>query len=323
MTEGKVTQWQLNTGYKDGPSDLGGGPGAFYANRYPRLTLGTGNAPGSYGEYGELAGQMRFVERTSPEARPFHVLRHGALAGRHRGPRRLPEKDWKLSRVFAMAAAVVYAQTAIREHPERADETREMAEAFCDQARLRAERRFHELWTNADEPNHRLALHVLKGRHTWLEAGIMDASFGDGPMVPSIESDKGIPAFGKSLYLGDFQRELISPQPELPAEVVEKGERFLAALRAFLEDNVDPQAIEREGRISDEVVAGLKAVGALGMKVPEQYGGLGLSQVYYNRAMMLAGTCHSSVSTRSNPTPTPPAAGLRGERSTGRAAYAR
>ena len=33
------------------------------------------------------------------------------------------------------------------------------------------------------------------------------------------------------------------------------------------------------------------------MKVPEQYGGLGLSQVYYNRAMMLSGTCHSSIST--------------------------
>ena len=60
--------------------------------------------------------------------------------------------------------------------------------------RLRTERRFHELWTNADKPNHDLALHVLKGRHTWLEAGIIDASFGDGPMVPSVESDKGIPA---------------------------------------------------------------------------------------------------------------------------------
>ena len=111
------------------------------------------------------------------------------------------------------------------------------------------------------------------------------------------EKDWKLPSFGKGLYLGDFQPELISPQPELPADVVEKGERFLAALRAFLEDEVDPQEIEREGRISDEVVAGLKDVGALGMKVPEQYGGLGLSQVYYNRAMMLAGTCHSSVST--------------------------
>ena len=111
------------------------------------------------------------------------------------------------------------------------------------------------------------------------------------------EKEWKLPSFGKGLYLGDFQPELISPQPELPAEVVEKGERFLAALRAFLEDEVDPQEIEREGRISDEVVAGLKDVGALGMKVPEEYGGLGLSQVYYNRAMMLSGTCHSSVST--------------------------
>ena len=45
------------------------------------------------------------------------------------------------------------------------------------------------------------------------------------------------------------------------------------------------------------MIDGFKAIGALGMKVPEEYGGLGLSQVYYNRAMMLIGTCHSSVST--------------------------
>ena len=111
------------------------------------------------------------------------------------------------------------------------------------------------------------------------------------------EKEWKLPSFGKALYLGDFQPELISPQPELPAEAIEKGERFLAALGAFLRDEVDPQAIERDGRISDEVVAGFKEIGALGMKVPEQYGGLGLSQVYYNRALMLAGTWHSSVST--------------------------
>ena len=33
------------------------------------------------------------------------------------------------------------------------------------------------------------------------------------------------------------------------------------------------------------------------MKVPEQYGGLGLSQVYYNKALALAGTWHSSLAT--------------------------
>ena len=111
------------------------------------------------------------------------------------------------------------------------------------------------------------------------------------------EKEWKLPSFGKGLYLGDFQPELISPQPAMAADAVEKGERFLAALRAFLEDEVDPQAIERDGRISDEVIAGFKDLGALGMKVPVQYGGLGLSQVYYNRAMMLVGTWHSSLST--------------------------
>ena len=111
------------------------------------------------------------------------------------------------------------------------------------------------------------------------------------------EKDWKLPSFGKGLYLGNFQPELISPQPDLPADAIEKGEGFLATLGAFLENEVDPQAIERDGRISDEVVAGLKDIGALGMKVPEQYGGLGLSQVYYNRALGLTGTCHSSLST--------------------------
>jgi hypothetical protein len=36
-----------------------------------------------------------------------------------------------------------------------------------------------------------LALDVLGGRHTWLEEGIIDPSAGDGPMVPSAESDGG------------------------------------------------------------------------------------------------------------------------------------
>ena len=196
-----MTQWPHPLARRHG--EAAGKAGAFYANWYPRLTLGTGNAPGSYGEYGELAGQMRFVERTSRKlARStFYGMarwqagteKHGAFLGR------IVDIGAEL---FAMAAAVVYAQTAIREHPERAAETGELAEAFCTQARLRTERLFHDLWTNADKPNHHLALDVLKGRHTWLEAGIMDASFGDGPMVPSIESDKGIPAAAPATTAG-------------------------------------------------------------------------------------------------------------------------
>ena len=78
---------------------------------------------------------------------------------------------------------------------------------------------------------------------------------------------------------------------------MEKGEAFLSTLRAFLTEHVDPLEIERDSKIPDAVVDGLKKLGALGMKVPEQYGGLGLSQVYYNKALALAGTWHSSLAT--------------------------
>ena len=90
------------------------------------------------------------------------------------------------------------------------------------------------------------------------------------------EKDWKLPSFGKALYLGHFQPELISPQPDMPTEAVEKGERFLAVLRAFLRGR-GRSAGNRvaRGRIPDEVVDGFKAIGALGMKVPEEYGGLG------------------------------------------------
>jgi len=105
------------------------------------------------------------------------------------------------------------------------------------------------------------------------------------------------PSFGRELFLGRFQPDLIHPQPKLDPEAVEKGERFLTELRTFLTEHVDPLRIERDAKLPDEVVEGLKAIGALGIKVEERYGGLGLSQVYYNRALMLAGTWHASLST--------------------------
>jgi alkylation response protein AidB-like acyl-CoA dehydrogenase len=180
-----------------------GKAGAFYATWYPRLAVGRGQAPQSYADFGELAGQMRFVERASRKlARStfYGMARwqagtedHGAFLGR------IVDIGAEL---FAISATVVYTQTAMREDPERAAETTALAEAFCNQAQHRTERLFHELWSNADASNHRLALAVLKGRHTWLEDGIIDPSAGEGPMVPLAETDLGIPAAGPATTAG-------------------------------------------------------------------------------------------------------------------------
>ncbi|MFC9925067.1 acyl-CoA dehydrogenase family protein [Streptomyces sp. NPDC127190] len=103
------------------------------------------------------------------------------------------------------------------------------------------------------------------------------------------------PSFAKELFLGRFRLDLIHPHPLPGDEAVQRGEEFLAKLRAFCESTVDGARIEREARIPDEVVAGLKELGALGMKIDPKYGGLGLTQLYYNKALALAGSASPAV----------------------------
>src|SRR3954468_22577402 len=109
------------------------------------------------------------------------------------------------------------------------------------------------------------------------------------------EQEWRLPSFGKELFLGNFRLDLIHPQPRLDAAAIEKGERFLATLREFLESEVDPLQIERDAKIPDAVIEGFKRIGAFGMKVSQEYGGLGLSQVYYNRALQMVGVWHGSL----------------------------
>src|SRR3954464_12710927 len=111
------------------------------------------------------------------------------------------------------------------------------------------------------------------------------------------ETSWELPSFGKELFLGNFKLDLIYPQPKLDAARGEEGEAFIGKLRAFLEEHVDPLEIERDAKLPDHVIEGLKEIGALGIKVAKEYGGLGLSQVYYNKALMMAGVYHSSLAT--------------------------
>ncbi|HSO99005.1 MAG TPA: acyl-CoA dehydrogenase family protein, partial [Solirubrobacteraceae bacterium] len=111
------------------------------------------------------------------------------------------------------------------------------------------------------------------------------------------ETDWKLPSFGKQLFLGDFRLDLIHPQPRLEPEAIEKGERFLAELKEVLAAEIDPLEIERDAKIPDSAVDALKRIGALGMKVPPKYGGLGLSQLYYSKALAITGMYHGSICT--------------------------
>src|SRR5882757_3826117 len=98
------------------------------------------------------------------------------------------------------------------------------------------------------------------------------------------------PSFGKQLFLGDFRLDLIHPHPRPSEESSRRGEEFCARMREFCETSVDGALIEREARIPDEVVKGLATIGAFGMKISPEYGGLGLTNLYYNRALIIAGS---------------------------------
>lgn len=105
------------------------------------------------------------------------------------------------------------------------------------------------------------------------------------------------PSFGRELFLGRLRLDLIHPHPRPSEQERRKGESFLERLESLLRDQVDPAQIERDAKIPERVVRRLKDLGAFGMRIDEEYGGLGLSQVYYSRALMLAGSWHASLAT--------------------------
>lgn len=104
------------------------------------------------------------------------------------------------------------------------------------------------------------------------------------------------PSFVGDLFTGKVRWDLLFPFPEQEAKDREEGDAFIKKLEAFLKSSVDADAIDRNGLIPDSVMQGLAELGCFGLKIPKEYGGLGLSQVNYNRAIALvASHCGSTA----------------------------
>ena len=98
------------------------------------------------------------------------------------------------------------------------------------------------------------------------------------------------PTFAGQLFMGKLPWEIITPFPAQSDEDRAMGNAFLEQLKAFLRDKVDADRIDAEGEIPDEVMEGLARLGAFGIKIPIEYGGLGLSQTNYCRAATVLGS---------------------------------
>jgi acyl-CoA dehydrogenase family protein 9 len=90
-------------------------------------------------------------------------------------------------------------------------------------------------------------------------------------------------SFMKGLFFGDIDENLIFPWRDPAASEVGTLQTMLGSVRRFVESRVDSAQIDRQARIPDEVLAGLKELGCFGMLVPQSYGGAGLSTTGYAR----------------------------------------
>jgi alkylation response protein AidB-like acyl-CoA dehydrogenase len=178
--------------------------GAFYATWLPKQFVGKGMGAGllpTFGEFGDLAKHLRFVERSSRK-----LARNMFLAmGRYQA--KLERKQAVLGRfvdigaeLYAMSCAVVRAQALRGEHPDAV----RLADVFCERSRIRVKKLFDDVWDNADDATYKLAQDVLAGRMAWLEDGALPAvpptgvtAPASGPQVPVGKSVSGTRATTK------------------------------------------------------------------------------------------------------------------------------
>src|SRR6266481_6705876 len=100
----------------------------------------------------------------------------------------------------------------------------------------------------------------------------------------------------KGFFLGRFVADWVMPYPTVrPAEQTEVDDS-LARLRTFLDERLDPAAIDRQADIPREVIDGLARLGVLGMTAPKEVGGRGFSQMAYCRVMEEIGSRCASTS---------------------------
>ncbi len=93
-------------------------------------------------------------------------------------------------------------------------------------------------------------------------------------------------SFMAGLFVGRPDFALLLTPEESPEQKA-AWEQYRPRLETFLRTHVDPDEIERTAKIPNSVLKGLFALGAFGMKIPEEYGGLGFSYTNYGRALML------------------------------------
>ncbi len=104
-----------------------------------------------------------------------------------------------------------------------------------------------------------------------------------------------VTSFAKAMVLGEIHEELVFPFP-LPDEAeAQKVRGLIGAFREYAAENIDSREIDEKRWIEDRVFTDLGERGLLGLHVPEEYGGQGLSQTGYARVFEAFGQVDGSL----------------------------
>lgn len=103
------------------------------------------------------------------------------------------------------------------------------------------------------------------------------------------QAGQAVSSFSKSLFLGEIHQEMVLPWPKPKPDEQERIRGLINALRGFCEEHYDQRKVEEERWVGDDVIRGLGEIGILGLYVPEEYGGQGLSQTGYSRVFEAIG----------------------------------
>ncbi len=102
-------------------------------------------------------------------------------------------------------------------------------------------------------------------------------------------------SFMKSLFSGRLEAGMVFPYPRQDAEDRETLNLVLESFRAWARERLDGAAIDKAAVFPEAQVRELKELGLLGLTIPEEYGGGGLSITSYCRLM--EEICHFCAAT--------------------------
>src|SRR5258707_806184 len=102
------------------------------------------------------------------------------------------------------------------------------------------------------------------------------------------------PSFMRELFLGNFRLDLVHPYP-LPGAERPEFTAYYDEIKRFLREDVDSVEIDATGEYPEQVIETLRKMGAFGMKIPKDYGGIGVRNAEYQKVMQLLGSVDGNI----------------------------